>query len=357
MNFRDQLQEKWAEEFLSSSQRGILHLCPRAGKIRTSIRIFCKQQRVLGRKPKILIAYPDKNIQKSWEDDFKAVGYKNPNVDYVTHISLGKVDKEYDIIVCDEIHLLSVNQKQNLSKLMLDRSIILGLSGTLSKQTESELKYDLGLGVICKYTLDQAITDGLVSDYRINVIKTDLDDSVIVDKTKKRTEKAKYRALTWVIENKGQNLFLSLARMRLVHNSLSKLTVTKNILQKLKKNRVLVFCANNKVAKALGCKVHTTKFKDQDEFDKFIGDTSKHNHLAVCKIGNTGLSFKSLDHIVINAFDSNSENLTQRICRSLILDEKDKISNIFIISSTEKAELRWLEKSLEFFDKNKITYL
>src|SRR5688572_15661262 len=163
MNFRDQLQEKWAEEFLSSTQRGILHLCPRAGKIRTSIRIFCKHQRILGRRPKILIAYPDKNIQKSWEDDFKAVGYKNPDVDYVTHISLGKVDKEYDIVVCDEIHLLSANQKHNLSKIMFDNSIVLGLSGTLSKQTESELKYDLGLRVICKYTLDQAITDGLVS--------------------------------------------------------------------------------------------------------------------------------------------------------------------------------------------------
>ena len=132
--------------------------------------------------------------------------------------------------------------------------------------------------------------------------------------------------------------------------------MTKRILSKLKDKRTLVFCANNKVAKELGCKVHTSKFHDQDEFEKFIGDTSKHNHLAVCKIGNTGVSFKSLDHIVINAFDSNSENLTQRICRSLILDEKDKVSTIYIVTSNEKAELRWLEKSLEFFDQNKIKY-
>lgn len=360
-NFRDNLQEKWAEEFMQSPGKGILHLCPRAGKIRTSIRIFKKIEKLLGAKPRILIAYPDKNIQQSWEDDFAAVGWNANAVEYVTHISLSKVKKnDYDIIVCDEIHLLSANQKTQFNELIKTKhnqnSYVIGLSGTLSEKTELELRQELKLPVLIEYTLEEAINDGIISDYKINVVKVDLDDVTIVDKKKKRTEKQKYRAITWVIENKEQSLFLSLSRMRIVHNSLSKIAMTKRILSKLKDKRTLVFCANNKVAKELGCKVHTSKFHDQDEFEKFIGDTSKHNHLAVCKIGNTGVSFKSLDHIVINAFDSNSENLTQRICRSLILDEKDKVSTIYIVTSNEKAELRWLEKSLEFFDQNKIKY-
>lgn len=360
MNFRDQLQEKWAKEFMDSGGIGILHLCPRAGKIRTSIRIFCKYQRILGYRPKILICYPDKNIQKSWEDDIKAVGYKNPDVSYTTHISIHKeIGNQYDIIVCDEIHLLSANQKSKFREFVRKSSsdMVLGLSGTLAKETELELKNDLNLKVISSYTLDQAITDGIISDYRINIIQTDLDDNVIVDYKKNRTEKAKYKAISWVIQNKGQNLFLNLSRMRLLHNSISKINKTKELLKQLKDKRVLVFCANNKVAKALGCKVHTAKFNSQDEFEKFIGDTSKHKHYAVCKIGNTGVSFKSLDYIVVNAFDSNSENLTQRICRSLILDEKGKISNIYIVTSSEKAELNWLQKSLEFFDKKKIKHI
>lgn len=358
-NFRDNLQEKWAEEFMQSPGKGILHLCPRAGKIRTSIRIFKKVQKLLGAKPRILIAYPDKNIQGSWESDILAVGYNNPSIEYSTHISLSKVKtNKYDVIVCDEIHLLSANQKTQLNELIKNNrdAYVVGLSGTLSEKTELELRVECKLPVITEYTLEEAINDGIISDYKINVVRVDLDDVTIVDKKKKRTEKQKYRAITWVIENKGQSLFLSLSRMRIVHNSLSKIAMTKRILTKLKDKRTLVFCANNKVAKELGCKIHTSKFHDQDEFEKFIGDTSKHNHLAVCKIGNTGVSFKSLDHIVINAFDSNSENLTQRICRSLILDEKDKVSTIYIVTSNEKAELRWLEKSLEFFDQNKIKY-
>ncbi len=371
MTFRDQLQEKWANEFLTYDEglwEGILHLCPRAGKIRTSIRIFCKIQRIGNAglsvnktwQPSILICYPDKNIQQSWEDDFLAVGYNNPNIKYVTHVSLSKeIGNHYDIIVCDEIHLLSPNQKLNFSEIMRVNKgeCILGLSGTLSNGTETELRRELGLRVVSKYTLNEAISDGIISDYRITVHKVDLDNKVIVDHKKKRTEKNKYNAISWVIKNKGQSLFLSLARMRIIHNSLSKLETTKQILNKLKDERVLVFCANNKIAKQLGCKVHTSKFKDQDEFDRFIGDTSKHNHYAVCKIGNTGVSFKSLAHIVVNAFDSNSENLTQRICRSLILDGQDKVSNIHIISTNEEVELKWLKKSLEFFDQSKIKYL
>lgn len=359
MTFRDQLQDKWATEFVYAGT-GILHLCPRSGKTRTAIRIFCKLQRLMGYAPKILICYPDKNIQESWQSDFKAVGYKNPDISYVTHVSLHKeIHNHYDIIVCDEIHLLSDKQKRDFKALMNNNKgkCFLGLSGTLSDKTRVELKMALGLDVVSEYSLEEAIKDGIISDYQINVIRVPLDNKTIVDIKKKRTEKAKYNAISYVIRAKGQSLFLSLARMRIIHNSISKLAATKKLLNQLKNERVLVFCANNKVANQLGCKIHTSKYYDQEEFEKFVASNSQINHLAVCKIGNTGVSFKFLDNIVINAFDSNSENLTQRICRSLILDEPGKVSNIYIVSSDEEVELKWLEKSLEFFDKRKIKYV
>jgi hypothetical protein len=62
MNIRNTLQESWAESFINSSKKGILHLCPRSGKTRTSISIFKKAHKILNRVPKILIAYPDKNL-------------------------------------------------------------------------------------------------------------------------------------------------------------------------------------------------------------------------------------------------------------------------------------------------------
>lgn len=357
---RDELQEKWASEFIAkSSGRGILHLCPRAGKTRTTIRIFCKVHRIIKRRPKILVAYPDKNIQTSWKEDIQEVKYFNPDIEYTTHKSLEKVVKNhYDIIVCDEVHLLSDYQIMQMNQLLKtnQRSVVICLSGTLSTQTKMKLFNSLGFRVIAEYTLDQAVKDGLISDYRIHVIATDLDTKQIVDVEKNKTEKKLYNSLTWVIENRNASFFLLLKRMRLLQNSIAKTRKTKDLLKILHKERVLVFCPGNKVAKELGCKVHTAKIGNQEEFEKFIKNQSTSNHYAVCKIGNTGVSFKNLKNIIISAFDSNGENLAQRICRSLILDEKHKVSNIYIVTTTEEVELNWLKSALSFFDSSKIDY-
>lgn len=351
MNLRDHLQERWANAFINSdSYNGILHLAPRSGKSFVAIKIF---QKFIG-NPRILIAYPDKNIEQSWQTAIKITDYNNPNLKYVTHMSLEKKRESYDLVVIDEIHLLSERQKLAL-KGILKHNKVLGLSGTLSKYTEQELLEQLNLEVIVNYTLDEAINDGLISDYKITVVRTPLDDENKIYKKDTRTEKAQYKAYTWVIENKGQNLMLNLGRMRIIHNSIAKIKKTREILNGLREERVLVFCANNKTASKLGCKVHSSKFNNQKSFDAFTAGEGN-NHLAVCKLGNTGVSFKSLYYVIVNAFDSNSENLTQRICRSLILDEKDKVSHIYIICSLENNENIWLKRALEFFDRNKITY-
>jgi hypothetical protein len=38
-------------------------------------------------------------------------------------------------------------------------------------------------------------------------------------------------------------------------------------------------------------------------------------------------------------------------------DNPDKKAHIYIISSDEPVELKWLKKALEFFDKEKIKYV
>jgi hypothetical protein len=38
-------------------------------------------------------------------------------------------------------------------------------------------------------------------------------------------------------------------------------------------------------------------------------------------------------------------------------DNPDKKAQIYIISSDETVELKWLQKALEFFDKTKIRYI
>ena len=359
MTNRDLKQQQFAQTFLNSGKFGILNLCPRFGKIYTSINIL----EALNPHDTVLIAYPDVKIKDSWLKDFETRGYNNPNVTFVTHLSLHKhINHEFDIIIIDEIHLLSEAQIEACKELLEGNDVVLGLTGTLSKWTERVLCDELSLCVLATYTIDEAIKDGVIVDYQINIVQVNLDNITKNDyKGKKKTEKKAFDDYGWVIDNlerQGRNtMFLRLARMRLIQNSLAKLNKTKDLLKKFKDERVLVFCGITKIADALGIPSYHSKSSEKALFDNFA--SGEGNHMAVVKIGNSGVTYKPLNRVIINYFDSNAENLAQKInrCMGMEYNNPDKKADIYIITSTESVEQKWLNKALEFFDKSKIKYL
>lgn len=351
---RDIRQEEFAEKYIKANKNGILNLCPRFGKCRVAITIMKK----LGVK-NVLIAYPDKKVEASWKEEFKIMKFKGVNIQYTTYLSLKKhIKNKYDLVILDEIHLLSEAQ---IGVVQGIKDKILGLTGTMSYWTERTLGKSLGLNIIASYPMEKAIEEGVITDYTISVVKVGLDNVKKVDyKGKLSTEKAKFDAYGHVINKleaqKKETFFLRLSRMRLIQGSIAKLEATKNLLSKFKDERVLVFCGIIKIAESIGCPVFHSKKKDQAVFDNF--SKGKGNHMAVIKIGNTGVTYKPLNRVIINYFDSNSENLTQKInrCMAVEYSNPDKKADVWIITSNEQVELKWLEKSLEFFDKSKIRY-
>lgn len=358
MTLRDKRQLQFAEIWLESDRKKILNLCPRFGKIRTSINIL------KALKPKsILICYPDKKIEQSWKEDFETLGFDDSIVTYTTHLSIKKyVDQKFDIVIIDEIHLLSEAQIEACKELFELNDQILGLTGTLSSWTEKTLEEELDLHVIATYPIEKAIEEGVIVDYEIHVIKVPLDDVTLQDfKGKKKTEKKQFNSISWVIEklqNEGRDtMFLRLARMRIIQSSLAKTNATKRLLAKYKDERVLVFCGVTKIADSLGIPSYHSKSGEKEVFQKFA--EGEGNHLAVVKIGNTGITYKPLNKVIINYFDSNAENLAQKInrCMAMEYNTPDKKAHIYIISSNEPVELKWLNKALEFFDKDKIKFV
>ena len=357
MTLRDKRQQEFADVWLKDKW-GILNLCPRFGKIRTTINILKKI------KPKsILIAYPDNKIKESWEADFKEMKYKNNNIQYTTHLSLHKYQNEvFDIVIIDEIHLLSEAQIEAARVLLEYNPQVLGLTGTMTTYTQKTLLDELDLPVVAEYPIEQAVREGVIVDYEIHVIRVPLDDKRINDyKGKKRTEKKHFDSYGWVIdslERQGKaTMFLRLARMRIIQNSLAKMEATRKLLAKHKDERVLVFCGITKIADSLGIPSYHSKSDEKQVFEDFA--EGKGNHLAVVKIGNTGVTYKPLNRVIINYFDSNAENLAQKInrCMAMEYNTPDKKAHIYIISSNEDVELKWLRKALEFFDKDKIKYI
>jgi len=358
MTLRDERQQEFADAWINAGKFGVLNLCPRFGKIYTTINILEKL------KPKsILIAYPDNKIKDSWEMDFKTRMYDYSNVTFTTHLSLHKyTENVYDMVVIDEIHLLSDNQLFATKDLLKNNDVVLGLTGTLSKWTENTLCEHLDLCVVATYTIEEAIKEGVIVNYEITVVKVPLDNKRVNDyKGKKRTEKGQFDAYGWVINNlerEGKStMFLRLARMRIIQNSIAKLNKTRELLKIHKEERVLVFCGVTKIADELGIPSYHSKKTEKGIFDNFA--LGEGNHLAVVKIGNTGVTYKPLNRVIINYFDSNGENLAQKInrCMAMEYDTPDKKAHIYIVCSTEDVEKNWLRKALEFFDKSKIKFV
>jgi superfamily II DNA or RNA helicase len=357
MTIRDKRQIEFANVWLKE-KNGILNLCPRFGKIRTSIHALNNI------KPKsILIAYPDNKIKESWQADFEELEFDDSIVTYTTHLSLKKyADEKFDVVIIDEIHLLSEAQIEVCKDLFSINEQVLGLTGTLSSWTERTLEEELDIHVIATYPIEKAIEEGVIVDYEIHVIRVPLDKVVTKNyKGKLKTEKKQFDDLTWVI-NKMQysgadSMFMRLARMRIIQSSWAKRNATRALLAKHKDERVLVFCGTTKVADSLGIPSYHSKSSEKQLFEDFA--EGEGNHLAVVKIGNTGVTYKPLDKVIINYFDSNAENLAQKInrCMAMEYNTPDKKAHIYIISSNEEVELKWLNKALEFFDKTKIKYV
>lgn len=355
MTIRDERQEEFAERWLESNRHNILNICPRGGKCKIGINIMKKFD-----SPTVLICYPDEKIKKSWEEDFLKWNYNNPNIIFTTYLSLYKYrDFRFDLIILDEVHTLSEAQINVCKYLFVFNKQILALTGTLSKETALTLKKELSLNVEAVYSIEQAIKEGVISNYEIEIVKIPLDDKIIQKFKKPRTEKKQFDALTFIInklEDGGKDtFFLRLTRMRLIQNSISKLNKTKEFI--IPGERTLVFCGTTKLADSLGIPSFHNKTKDKELFNKFVNGEGE--HLALCKIGNTGVTFLPLSRIIFSAFDSNEENFVQKLMRAMSFEynNPEKITKITIITSNEDVELEWLRKALKGMNKDKIKYI
>lgn len=357
---RDLLQDGFSKEFMDKGFKGIMYLCPRFGKIKTTINC-------LKEKDKVIIAYPEVSIKKSWTGDFKKWKFKGKDINYTTYMSFKKLKGPCDVLVLDEVHLISPAQMIHIANYINNNAIekVIALTGTLAEDTEKNLLEVLRLPVLVKYSIDEAIRDGVVTDYRIEVRTIPL--STVKDTKVKwvggefmTSEKQSFDHISNKIEyeqNPIKRKMLRLNRMNIIKKSKAKVNLTKNILEEFKNKRVLVFTGLTEVADSLGIDSFHSKNKDVDKALSFI--SGKTDKLAVVKQLNTGVTFKSLDTAVINFFDSNSENMAQRISRITCLEynNKEKIANIIIVSSNEQVELGWLNKALSFFDSKKIKFI
>ena len=357
---REEIQWELSQQIMNNNSYCVANIAPRTGKCKISLDTILTSESVL-------IVYPSVNIKQSWKDDLVKWKVKNKKrFKFSTYLSFKKIRDNYDVLILDECHNISQKQFKTISDYIKLTGIkkVIGLSGSLNEDSKLNLLNILGLKTLVNYSIQQAIDDGIISDYKITVIQTPLDTNKNIKVKWKggefiTSEKQSFDRLSdkindWQSYSSKQMKMMRLQRMKIIKESQAKVQLTKSVINNHIDNKALIFTGLQKVADGLGVPSYHSK---TDEINKELFLEGKINHLAIVNKLTVGITFPKLDVAILNFFDSNSENTSQKIARIMNLDYENKVANIIIICSTEEVEKRWLEKTLMFFSKDKIKYI
>lgn len=352
---RERRQAEAAQAFMDSDRRSIIYAAPRFGKIKVALDII-KALHV----NHIWIIAPRTDIFVGWNDDMDKWG-RPTIVGQSTFASIKKIqtDLKPKLIVIDEPHELSWNQQIELAKKIKEvgNPPVLGLTGTMTDKTAESLFDTLNLDTCYKYTIDQAVEEGILADYTIHIHRVPLENTEFrfSTKGKRYTEKGYFDLQTYLRKQaKTNKFFFDLKLISIVQNSRAKRAKTIQLLGEFEDERVLVFCGTTEIADSLGIPVYHSKAKEKEIFTSFCKGTG--DQLATIKMMQAGITITPINKGIINYTSGNPEDCAQKICRFLGYEyaNPEKKAEIHIISSDEPFETDRLRTALLFFNKSKI---
>lgn len=345
--------QKTALNNLLMSNGGIVAAVTGIGKAKIGIDYITAIKSLLNKQLRVLLVVPTEKLRDiNWKTEFeKWSTLENYNtIDRTCYVSMNKIENHhYDIVIMDECHNITINNSSFFDHNKVDRTI--GLTATMPKEEEKlELFRKINLNVSYVLTVEDAITRGVMSPYKVAVFLSPLDDKTknIVaggrNKTWLTTEKKHYTYLSETVDTTmGETRkFAILRRMRFIYNLPSKLQVTKFILSKIPNNkRILIFGSDIKNADLLCSNTYHSKTNSNDLTGFMAGDT---NRLATVKALNEGINIPNLDCVVIQQLSSKERHLIQRIGR--IRYRKGHIGSVYISVTKGSKDEEWLNSAL-----------
>jgi superfamily II DNA or RNA helicase len=218
------------------------------------------------------------------------------------------------------------------------------------------------------YTLDSAVEDNLVSDYRIQILQFPLDNTVKQVEAGRKgnkfmvTEDQGYR---YVDQNARQSLysnneqlkkFRMLARMRYIYNLPSKLEIARQILAQIPADKkVIVFCGSIAHANAV-CPYRFHSKTDDEDYIAF--NEGRIHQLAVVQSVAEGVNIPNIDYAVLMQVQSEDLHTIQKIGRALRkTDDPNKCSKIIILEAMGTQDSKWVANATKSFDISKVDFV
>ncbi len=358
MRDKNQIQEEIIDKIVSSDLRGIVLSSVRSGKTRILLSSIKKSGL---ENPKVLVLYPNIDVKNAWMDECNLIGCPF-EITYSTFMSMEKVkDGDWDVIIFDEAHLIPPDNKLPVAGYMAKKyKHVIFASGTYSVNTLADLIIQTSLPTIVKYTTDEAISDGLISNYTVYIHQYPLNSKEVRtflsgNRKWRSTDVNEMARHNKRVENSfgEKKKFAALARMRFVNSNDSLLSIVKKWLVVNADKRCLLFVDNEMFGFKFNIPMFTSKSKDDSNLIKF--QSGEINKLCLIKKGSAGVTYPNLDNIVITAINSNGETLEQMLGRSLLTDTEH--SNIHIFTTDRQFQIKWLSNALSNISDDKIIWV
>lgn len=372
-DLRTQKQNLFVKTIEAYGRNGIARLSLRIGKTNIALRTIREEEQTLVCYPKIKIK------TDAWDRDIIKFGYKFSNITFSTFAGLKKLIKEgkkFDYVIIDEVHKLSANNREQIK--LLRKEHVLGLTGTLKLRNEKSLQSSLGLNVIVQYDLKDAIADKLVKDYKLYIHYAELDNKHKVHEYKKfgnilwgseREVYDWYTAQMNYFSNKLENPDISEQevisstlgikkymglRTNFLYNVPTLLTKSKEIVEKFKDRKTLIFSLRTDVADELAESSYHSKNVDDEAFEEFkIADGG---HLSTVGMISEGVTITNLNTIICHTITSNTEDFQQKLGRGLMLGDAD-VCDVHIICLKDTQQEKWVEEACKSLEQTKIWYV
>lgn len=340
--FRETLQSE-AVNIALSKDYGCIHLAVRSGKSRVGLMIaknFIKA----------LVSYPKVSIMNSWVNEALEIGQSLDNITFTTHLSLNKHNlDEYQVLITDELHELSVNQLEYITSNLPSRWY--GLTGTFPDRNPKKKILDIYCPIIYEKKLSE--TTGITNkDYEIIIHY--LKPSDIKDIPKKVgfwSERSKIQ----FFDNKYQqthHFSVMIMLIKAISNSKTKFDYLKKLASEM--NRGLIFVETTEQCKELGYPAYNTKEpKSEENLEAF--QNKEINKLCSISQLQAGITFKDVNEcIILHSYSSNSKAV-QKLGRILnyLPNVKAKVHILCLKGTRDES---WVSNALKDLDPSKISY-
>ena len=360
---RERVQFEAVQAVINNGGRGLVVMATGAGKSKVAVDLAKHYDKKNQFFDGHCLVVPTETLRdENWHEEF--VKWKAQKIsdrtEKLCYASASKIeDFNFNLVILDEIH----NITELSAELFVNNHVenVIGLTATEPEDEEKLfILQRLGIHLVYKLTLDDAVKLGFVAPYKITVVHTQLDDAnkYITSGTKAapfmQTEQAKYNYLTnMTMVRPGQ--ISTFNRMRFIYNLKSKTTAGKFILDNLipESDRTLIFCGSIEKAKEL-CENTFHSKSNNNAFNEFKADKIK--RLSCVKALNEGQNIVGLDSALVDQLNSKEKDLIQRIGR-IIRFRPNHVAHIWIIACDGTQDTVWSDKALQNLDQSKIEHI